>query len=135
MKTLRYILFGHPIVTAAVLAMFGIMANVLSGALTFDITRTDPKLGPYLAWSSSLQSRYSWALVAVVVVTGLYGWGMAKTSQKVRRAFTEAEIRERAYQELLPVMLASLKKDMEQGNLVPMADVFKMIGINEGPRP
>ena len=115
--------------------MFGIMANVLSGALTFDITRTDPKLGPYLAWSSSLQSRYSWALVAVVVVTGLYGWGMAKTSQKVRRAFTEAEIRERAYQELLPVMLASLKKDMEQGNLVPMADVFKMIGINEGPRP
>ncbi len=131
LEKLRYILFGHPLSTAGVLGSFGILANVLSGAYTFDITRTDPKSGPYIAWSTSLHSLYFWTLVGLALLLALYGWGMARMGHQVRKAFSDDDIRDQAYQALMPTMLDRFKQDIADGKTVTMAEVLKALGTGK----
>ncbi len=51
MARISRLLFGHPLVKATGLGLFGILGNVLSGAYVFDITRADSRGGQFLDWA------------------------------------------------------------------------------------
>ena len=97
-RVLRF-LFAHPLAKATGLGLFGILGNVLAGAYVFDITRLMGNL-PFLDWRASLGSGYFWALIAILLIMGLYGRGMARFETRVRKALTEADVLEIALQEL-----------------------------------
>jgi hypothetical protein len=60
---------------------------VLAGAYVFDITGLMDNF-PFLDWRASPRSRYFWALIAILLIMGLCGWGMARFETKVRKALT-----------------------------------------------
>ena len=109
----------------------GILANVLSGAYVFDITKTASGRGQYLDWWSSSRSRYFWALVAVLAVMGLYGWGVARLGVRVRRRLTEEAIRARAVEALLDPLLDQMKSDINTGRLKSLPEALRMLGIEK----
>ena len=129
MQRLWRLLFEHPLIKALGLGLFGILGNVLAGAYVFQITRTDPQSGQYLDWVQTPHSWAFWGLVIVVVLIGLYGWGMARFDTRIRHALTDADIRARAFEVLLDPMLEAVKKDIQEGRMRPMSDVLAMLGI------
>jgi hypothetical protein len=134
-ERLRRFLLEHPLVKALLLGLFGLVGNVLAGAYVFDITKPGPTGGQYLDWADSPHSWSFWALVGVLVLTGLYGWGVTKNETRARKALrSDDEIRERAFEVLLDPMLERVKKELEEGKVRPMSEVFDLLGIKRGDR-
>lgn len=127
MERIRQFLFGHPLVKALGLGLFGILGNVLAGAYVFEITRQSPA-GQFIDWLDSAHSRSFWLLVGVLLLTGLYGWGMTRYETRARKAVTEADALGIALAELLGPMIQVAKKDIEAGRIRTMDDVKKMFG-------
>ena len=131
LERVRQFLFGHPLVKALGLGLFGILGNVLAGAYVFEITKQGPS-GQFIDWSDSAHSGSFWFLVGVLVLIGLYGWGMTRYETRARKAMTAAEVLETAYAELLGPMIKVAKKDLEAGRIRTMDDVKKMFGPGDG---
>jgi hypothetical protein len=131
-RVLRF-LFAHPLAKATGLGLFGILGNVLAGAYVFDIIRLMDNVA-FLDWRGSPRSRYFWALIAVLLIMGLYGWGMARFETRVRKALTEADVLEIALQELLGPLIEVAKRDIKEGKLRSLEDVKKMFGSAKGNR-
>jgi hypothetical protein len=131
LERLWQLLFEHPLAKGIGLGFFGILGNVLAGAYVFEITKTDTKLGQFLDWRDTPHSRSFWALAAVVVLVGLYAWGMARFETRVRRALTDADIRARAFEILLDPLLEAVKKEIQEGKMRPMGEVLTMLGIEQ----
>ncbi len=72
-----------------------------------------------------------WFLVAVLVLMGLYGWGVARVERRVRKLLTNAEIRQRAYEKLLDPMLDQIAGEVGQGKLISIPEVLAMLGIDK----
>ena len=51
-----------------------------------------------------------WALIAILLIMGLYGRGMARFETRVRKALTEADVLEIALQELLGPLIEAAKR-------------------------
>ncbi len=118
-------LFEHPLIKAFGLGLLGILGNVFAGAYVFEITETANGT-QFINWGDSLHSRSFWALLMVLVLAGLYGWGLARSETRVRKALTEADVLRIALQELLTPMIEAAKKDIKEGKLRSMEDVRKM---------
>ncbi len=138
MQRLRMFLFGHPLMKALGIGLFGLVGNVLAGAYVFDMTKPIPSVagapstGQFLDWWSSPYSPAAWALLVVLILMGLYGWAMAHFETKIQVALSNAGLRERAYAALLPTMLDAVKKDIEAGNVKTMPEVMAILGIEGG---
>jgi len=137
-QRLRVFLFGHPLIKAIGIGLFGLVGNILAGAYVFDITKPippvagTPSTGQFLDWWATPHSPSAWALLVVLVLMGLYGWGMAHFETKIQLALSNAGLRERAYAALLPTMLEAVKKDIEAGNVKTMPEVMAILGIEGG---
>lgn len=127
MERIRQFLFGHPLVKALGLGLFGILGNVLAGAYVFEITKQSPS-GQFIDWLDSAHSRSFWLLAGVLLMMGLYGWGMTRYETRARKAVTEADALGIALAELLGPMIQVAKKDIEAGRIRTMDDVKKMFG-------
>jgi hypothetical protein len=128
-------LFEHPLGKGFGVGLLAILGNVLAGAYVFEITKTDPKFGPYIDWLDTPHSRSFWALVAVAVLTGLYAWGIARFESRVRNALTNAELRQRAIEELLPVVLQKAKEDVLAGRVTDLDTLMSRVEIDHRRRP
>lgn len=131
MKRFRQFFFEQPLVKALTLALFGIVGNVLAGAYVFEITKQGPS-GQFIDWWASAHSRSFWGLVVVVVVVGVYGWGLTLYETRVRKAITEAEVLGIALEELLDPMIEVAKEDIKAGRMRTLDDVKKMFGSGGG---
>ncbi len=131
MQFFRRFLFGHPLVQALGLGLLGILANVLSGAYVFEITRADAKGKQYLDGSVSPHSQYFWALMIVLAVMGLYGWGIARLGTSVRKPLSEEAIRARVVEALLDPLLEKMKSDIGRGKLKSLPEAMRMLGIEK----
>jgi hypothetical protein len=126
--------FGHPLAQAVCLGLLGIAANVLSGAYVFQITETDAKGHQILSWLRTPVCWTFWALVLVLVLMGLYGWGMARVGRRTRKALTDSDVRDRALEVLLDPLLEQMKNDIDRGKLKSMPEIFAMLGLQKGKR-
>lgn len=120
-------LFGHPLVKALGLSLFGILGNVLAGAYVFEITKQGAT-GQFIDWSDSAHSRSFWALVCVLVGMGLYGWGMTRYETRQRKAVSEKEVLGIVLAELLDPMIEATKTDIREGRIRSLEDVKKRFG-------
>jgi hypothetical protein len=71
----------------------------------------------------------------VLVLMGLYGWGMARFETRVRRAMSAADIRQRALEELLPSLIERAKMDIEAGKIASLGEAMRMFEIDSRRRP
>jgi hypothetical protein len=132
MRGMGRLLFGHPLVKTLVTSLFTILGGVLVGAYVFEITKPLPGAqGQYLDWGASTHTRTFWLLVALVILMVLHGWGMERFERKVRKALSNAELREGAFSVLLPAMMESVKKEIEAGNVKTWPEVMAILGIEE----
>ncbi len=131
MEQVRRFLFEHPLVKALALGLFGLVGNVLAGAYVFDITENDPQTGQFLDWWASPHSWSFWGLAAVLLLMGLYGWGAARFEARVRKALTQADVRQRVLEELLDPLLDAVKKDIREGKVKSMDEVMAMFDVNK----
>jgi hypothetical protein len=90
------IIFGHPFSKAVGLGLFGILGNVFAGSYVFEITKSDHNGVQFLDWRATPHSYSFWALFVVLLLAGAYGIGMARFESRVRRALTNAAVRQRA---------------------------------------
>ncbi len=133
MERIRQVLFGHPLVKALSLGFFGILGNVLAGAYVFEITKQGAT-GQFIGWWASPHSRSFWLLVGVLLLMGLYGWGMTRFETRARKAVTEADVLGIAPEKLLGPMIEVAKKDIKEGRIRSLDDVKKMFGPRGGQR-
>ncbi len=133
MERIRQVLFGHPLVKAISLGLFGILGNVLAGAYVFEITKQGAT-GQFIGWWASPHSRSFWLLVGVLLLMGLYGWGMTRFETRARKAATEADVLGIALEKLLGPMIEVAKKDIKEGRIRSLDDVKKMFGPRGGQR-
>ncbi len=56
---------------------------------------------------------------------------MARMGHQVRKAFSDDDIRDQAYQALMPTMLDRFKQDIADGKTVTMAEVLKALGTGK----
>jgi len=131
LERILQVLFGHPLVKAFGLGLFSILGNVLAGAYVFEITRQG-SAGQFIDWSDSPHSRSFWLLVGVLLLMGLYGWGMTRFETRARKAVTEADVLGIALEELLDPMIEVAKKDIREGRIRSLDDVKKMFGPGGG---
>jgi hypothetical protein len=133
LERIRQVLFGHPLVKAISLGLFGILGNVLAGAYVFEITKQGAT-GQFIGWWASPHSRSFWLLVGVLLLMGLYGWGMTRFETRARKAATEADVLGIALEKLLGPMIEVAKKDIKEGRIRSLDDVKKMFGPRGGQR-
>ena len=96
-----------------------------------NITKNDPQTGKYLDWSASPHSWSFWGLAAVLLLMGLYSWGAARFEAKVRKALTQADVRQRVLEELLDPLLDAVKKDIREGKVKSMDEVMAMFDVDK----
>ena len=135
MRRLWQCLFGHPLIKAVTLGVFALLGNVFAGAYVFEITKSKPKLGQFLDWSATPHSRSFWALVSVLVATGLYSWGIARYEKlRVGKLLTQADIQSHVIEELLGPLIENARKDIRDGKVRTLSDVMATFQLND-PRP
>ncbi len=133
MERIRQVLFGHPLVKALGLGLFGILGNVLAGAYVFEITKQGPS-GQFIDWRDSPHSLSFWLLVGVLLLMGLYGWGMTRFETRARKTVTEADVLGIALAELVGPLIEVAKQDIKARKIGSLDDVKKMFGSGGGQR-
>jgi DMSO reductase anchor subunit len=129
MRWLLKMLFGHPAVKGVIFSAINIATAVMGGAFVLEITRTAANGQQILDWHHSYQSPSFWWLVGLVVLMGLYSWRVARHEAMAQY---EAEQREQAFRVLGPAYIEHFRREIEAGNLTPMSEVMRMLGINGG---
>jgi hypothetical protein len=132
MRWLQTFLFRHPFVKALGTVVSIFLPNVLAGAYVFEITKTGPNGVQYLDWAATPHTSSFWVFLVVAAIMTLYILGVARFDRKVQSALSDADIRAQAYRHLIPALLDHYKKEIEAGNLTPMAEVMRMLGIDGG---
>lgn len=132
MHWLQKFLFGNAAVKALVASALNIATGVLGGTFVLEITKPDGSNGlAALAWRDAFGTFSFWGLIATLVITGLYNWRVARFE---RREQYQGELREQAYRVLVPAALDHYRRETEAGNLRPMSEVMKMLGLDEDGR-
>jgi hypothetical protein len=129
-ERIRQVFFGHPLVKALCLGLFGILGNVLAGAYVFEITNQGPS-GQFIDWPDSAHSRSFWLLFGVLLLMGLYGWRMTRFETRAKKALTEADVLGVALGELLHPLIEMAKKDIKEGKMRSLEDVKRMFGTGD----
>ena len=88
---LRSVLFEHPLAKALGFNLLGILGTIFGGAYIFEITKPLPNGGQYLDWRSFGHTYSFWLLAGVLLLMGLYSWGVERFDKKVQRALSNAE--------------------------------------------
>jgi hypothetical protein len=126
-------LFENAFLRAAILGAFGILANILSGAFIFEITKTNSAGVTYLQWQSFTHCRSFWCLISVLALMGFYGWGMARSDAKAQEsAQAAAEFASEALRRLHGPMIEKAEADIREGKLKTMEEVRQMFLIKTG---
>jgi len=128
---LRSVLFEHPLAKALGFNLLGILGTIFGGAYIFEITKPLPNGGQYLDWRSFAHTYSFWLLAGVLLLMGLYSWGVERFDKKVQRALSNAEKKEQAYMALMPTMLDAIKKEIEAGRVKTFPEVLAILGLEE----
>lgn len=134
LKKIAAFFFENPLVKALGLAFLGLLGNVLSGVYVFEVTKPGADGRQLIDWRASPDSPAFWGLVAVLVVMGLYGWGMARFERRARKAMTDADIRGKVLGELLDPLLAAVKKQIEEGRVTTLDEAMAMFELDKEKR-
>lgn len=146
------LLFQNPIVKAFVLGAFALLGNVLTGAYVSAITVTAGQ-STVIAWAKSWQAPSFWSLVVLLIVMTAYGWRVAVHEASTVKALSEtrlalaatetalvnernaglaAEYRRKVAEEMHSEMLAHFKRRIAEGDVVPMDEIYRIMGIEKG---